>query len=66
VLPATDGATLLSLGKHQVSYVVYPSKQGFKEQTASVAPADPQLEVKKAGPRRMSVSVMQQTTSQVQ
>ena len=57
VLPAADGATLLSLGNHQVSYVVYPSKQGFKAQTASVAPVTPQFEVKKAGPRRMSVSV---------
>jgi hypothetical protein len=37
--------------------VVYPSKQGFKAQTASVAPVTPQFEVTKAGPRRMSVSV---------
>jgi hypothetical protein len=66
VLPATDGATLLSLGKHQVSYMVYPSKQGFKEQTASVTPAEPQLDAKKAGPRRMAVSVTQQVASQVQ
>ena len=57
VLPAADGATLLSLGNHQVSYVVYPSKQGFKAQTASVAPVTPQFEVKKAGPRRMSVKL---------
>ena len=57
VLPAANGATLLSLGNHQVSYVVYPSKQGFKAQTASVAPVTPQFEVTKAGPRRMSVSV---------
>lgn len=66
VLPAADGATLLSLGNHQVNYVVYPSKQGFKTQTASVAPVTPQFEVKKAGPRRMSVSVTQQAASQVQ
>ena len=66
VLPAADGATLLSLGNHQVNYVVYPSKQGFKAQTASVAPVTPQFEVKKAGPRRMSVSVTQQSASQVQ
>ena len=66
VLPAADGATLLSLGNHQVSYVVYPSKQGFKAQTASVTPVAPQFEVKKAGPRRMSVSVTQQAASQVQ
>ena len=57
VLPAADGATLLSLGNHQVNYVVYPSRQGFKAQTASVAPVTPQFEVKKAGPRRMSVKL---------
>lgn len=57
VLPAANGATLLSLGNHQVSYVVYPSKQGFKALTASVAPVMPQFEVTKAGPRRMSLSV---------
>lgn len=56
VLPQTDGAELLSLGKNTVSYIVYPSKQGFKEQTVSVEPVSPQYEVRKAGPRRMSVS----------
>lgn len=58
VLPREDGADLLCLGRNTVSYVVYPSKQGFKEQTASVEPVAPQFEVKKAGPRRMSVSFM--------
>lgn len=57
VLPAADGATLLSLGNHQVSYVVYPSKQGFQRQTASVAPVATQFQVQKAGPRRMSVKL---------
>jgi hypothetical protein len=57
VLPREDGADLLCLGKNTVNYVVYPSKQGFKEQTISVEPVNPQFEVKKAGPRRMSVSV---------
>lgn len=58
VLPREDGADLLCFGRNTVSYVVYPSKQGFKEQTASVEPVAPQFEVKKAGPRRMSVSFM--------
>ena len=57
VLPREDGADLLCLGRNTVNYVVYPSKHGFKEQTVSVEPVIPQFEVKKAGPRRMSVSV---------
>lgn len=57
VLPREDGADLLCLGRNTVNYVVYPSKHGFKEQTVSVEPVTPQFEVKKAGPRRMSVSV---------
>jgi len=57
VLPREDGADLLSLGKSTVSYVVYPSRQGFKEQTVSVAPVDPQLAMKKVNPRRMSVDL---------
>ena len=56
VLPREDGADLLCLGRNTVNYVVYPSKQGFKEQTISVEPVTPQFEVKKAGPRRMSVN----------
>ena len=54
VLPREDGADLLCLGRNTVNYVVYPSKQGFKEQTISVESVTPQFEVKKAGPRRMS------------
>ena len=56
VLPREDGADLLCLGRNTVNYVVYPSKQGFKEQTVSVESVTPQFEVKKAGPRRMSVN----------
>ena len=63
VLPQKDGATLLSLGNNTVSYVVYPrsqesgaKSQGFKEQTVSVEPVTPQFEVKRSGPRRMSLS----------
>ena len=62
VLPREDGADLLCLGKNTVNYVVYPSKQGFKEQTASVAPITPQYEVKKAGPRRMSLRLLDHLT----
>ncbi len=55
VLPTADGADLLRLGRNTVDYIVYPSKQGFKAQTATVEAVTPQFEVKKAGPRRMSV-----------
>jgi hypothetical protein len=57
VLPREDGADLLSLGNNTVRYVLYPSKQGFREQTATVEAVTPQLEVRKAGPRRMSVDL---------
>lgn len=56
VLPTADGADLLCLGRNTVDYIVYPSRQGFKPQTATVETVTPQFEVKKAGPRRMSVS----------
>lgn len=57
ILPTTDGADLLCLGKHTVDYVLYPSKQGFKKQMVRVETVVPQYEVRKAGPRRMSMSV---------
>ena len=62
VLPSEQGADLLCLGEHQVRYVLYPSAQGFKEQTAMVTPVAPQYEVKKAGPRRMSVRILDDLT----
>ena len=62
VLPSEQGADLLCLGEHQVRYVLYPSAQGFKEQTAIVTPVAPQYEVKKAGPRRMSVRILDDLT----
>ena len=63
VLPSEQGADLLSLGENHVRYVLYPSAQGFKEQTAAVGAVVPQYEVRKAGPRRMSVSVNVQAIS---
>ena len=59
VLPREDGADLLCLGQNTVNYVVYPSKRGFKEQNVSVPSVTPLFEVKKAGPRRMSVNMSQ-------
>lgn len=58
VLPSENGADLLCLGENQVRFVLYPSAQGFKEQYASVDAIVPQYEVKKAGPRRMSVQIL--------
>ncbi len=57
VLPREDGADLLSLGSHAVSYVVYPSKMGFRQQTVSAEPVSPRFEMKRAGGRRLSVDV---------
>ena len=56
VLPREDGADLLCLGRNTVDYIVYPSRQGFKSQTATVKTVAPQFEVKQAGPRRFSLT----------
>lgn len=55
VLPAADGARLLSLGDNNFRYVVYPSSKGLKEQKASVAAVCPKFSVNRSGSRRMSV-----------
>ena len=57
VLPTKDGADLLSLDNNKADYIVYPSKQGFKTQTASVPAVEPAISVHKAGARRMGVHV---------
>ena len=56
VLPREDGADLLCLGRNTVDYIVYPSRQGFKSQTATVEAITPQFDVKQAGPRRFSLT----------
>jgi len=67
VLPTADGADLLCLGRNTVDYIVYPSKLGFRPQTATVEAVTPRFDVKKAGPRRMSVSASAlETVPQVQ
>ncbi len=55
VLPAADGARLLSLGDNNFRYVVYPSSKGLKEQKASVAAVCPKFSVNRSGSHRMSV-----------
>lgn len=55
VIPNGHGAELLSLGDNTMSYVVYPSKKGFKEQKTMVEAVTPKYSWNKRGPRRMSV-----------
>lgn len=55
VLPAADGAQLLSLGQNEVDYVLYPSRQGFKQQKTTVQKVEPRYSYTQRGPRRMSV-----------
>ena len=62
VLPADHGATLLSLGRNTIEYVVYPSSHGFRTQTISVPTVSAEADVRRAGLRRMSVSLPQLDT----
>ena len=55
VLPEDQGATLLSLDNNKIDYVVYPSSNGFKQQSVTVPPVDSKFVVKHHGPRRMTV-----------
>ena len=57
VLPRENGADLLSLGENEVKYVLYSSAKGFKEQIANVPAVTVTPKVKKAGPRRMAVTL---------
>jgi hypothetical protein len=66
ILPTDNGADLFCLGRNTVDYVLYPSAKGFKTQTVTVEPVSPQCEVKKAGPRRMSVQFQSSNDPQVQ
>lgn len=66
ILPTDNGADLLCLGRNTVDYVLYPSAKGFKTQTVTIEPVSPQCEVKKAGPRRMSVQFQSSNDPQVQ
>lgn len=56
VMPTDEGVKLLSLGEPNIDYIVYPSKQGFKTQTASVEPVSPKATVDKSVPWRMEVT----------
>lgn len=57
IAPQPDNKVkLLSLGKPDFDYVVYPSKEGFARRTVSVDPVAPQLSVDKSVPARMEVT----------
>ena len=65
VLPEEGRCTLLSLGENQIDYILYPSKQGWKQQTIEVEEVQPVMEWKKVGSRRMVVHVEQPDYPQV-
>lgn len=65
VLPEEGRCTLLSLGENKMDYILYPSKQGWKQQTIEVEPVTPVMDWKKVGSRRMSVHVEQPALPQV-
>ena len=55
ILPGKDEVQLLNLGNHQFEYILYPSKQGFKNQIVSVAAVTPDFSFNKVGARRLTV-----------
>lgn len=65
VLPGNGQCTLLSLGENKIDYMLYPSKQGWKQQTVEVERVVPLMDWKKVGSRRMSVHVEQPAYPQV-
>lgn len=65
VMPEKHQCTLLSMGSNQIEYILYPSKQGWKEQTITVEPVSPVMEWKKVGSRRINVHVEQTSKPQV-
>ena len=65
VLPEKDRCTLLSLGENKIDYILYPSRQGWKQQSIEVQEVQPVMEWKKVGSRRMIVHVEQPDYPQV-
>lgn len=66
IVPTADGADLLSLGRHSLQYVLYPSQAGMQLQRAEVEPVQVQPEVTPAGQRHMSVRFDGENVPQVQ
>lgn len=65
VLPGDGQCTLLSLGENKIEYMLYPSKQGWKQQAIEVEAVEPAMDWKKVGSRRMIVHVEQPEYPQV-
>ncbi len=65
ILPQKEQCTLLSLGKHRIEYILYPSSSGWERQYAEVDPVNVTVNCKKAGERRAIVHVNQPLAPQV-
>lgn len=55
-LPTDEGLSLQQLSNNNFEYILYPSKSGFKTQTATVDKVEPQCKVEKVTPRRIIVA----------
>lgn len=56
VVPEGDNVKLLSLGNNEISYVMYPSKDGFKSKAITVAAVNPVLAVDRSVAQRMEIT----------
>ena len=66
VMPVEGKVKLLSLGKNNVDYIVYPSKQGFKKHMVSVEAVSPEFTVDKSVPWRMEVNFKEKASQMPQ
>ena len=65
VLPEKEQCTLLSLGKNQIDYILYPSNVGWKQQSSEVEAVSATVDWKKIGARRITVHIDQPSLPQV-
>lgn len=65
VLPHTDGFTLLSLGKNKMDYILYPSRNGWKQQHVEVDSVNIPIESRAIGGRRLAIRIQQPEKPQV-
>ena len=65
VLPHTDGFTLLSLGKNEMDYILYPSSNGWKPQHVEVDSVSVPTESRAIGGRRLAIRIRQPERPQV-
>ena len=55
VLQEKENITLLSLGKPNIDYIIYPSKKGWSKQTTSVAEVNPKFTIKTTEGRHVTI-----------